>query len=136
MKNKNTCLVSDHPFGTYANFSIKLIPVTPLTHTQTCTYQGVKNVSFSENFANILNEISPILWILSGIHGVKRVRIWSYSGLHFSVFGRNTKRYSVSLRIQSECRKIRTRVTLNMDTFYRAICLFFGKKKVFCYYEN
>ena len=30
----------------------------------------------------------------------------------------NTERYSVSLRIQSECRKIQTRITLNTDTFY------------------
>ena len=49
---------------------------------------------------------------------VKIVRIWSYSGPHFPAFGLNTKRYSVSLRIQSECRKIRTRVTPNTDTFH------------------
>ena len=24
--------------------------------TRTCTYHGVRNVSFSENFANVLNE--------------------------------------------------------------------------------
>ena len=35
----------------------------------------------------------------------------------FSAFGLNTKRYSVSLRIQSECRKIRTRKNPNKDTF-------------------
>ena len=29
----------------------------------------------------------------------------------------NTERYSVSLRIQSECRKTRTRITPNTDTF-------------------
>ena len=32
-----------------------------------------------------------------------------FSGLYFPTFGLNTERYSVSLRIQSECRKIRTR---------------------------
>ena len=32
-----------------------------------------------------------------------------FSGPYFPVFGLNTKRYSVSLRIQSECGKIRTR---------------------------
>ena len=26
--------------------------------TRTCVYQGVRNVNFSENFANILNELS------------------------------------------------------------------------------
>ena len=51
-------------------------------------------------------------------HCVKNVRIWSYSGPHFPAFGLNTERYSVSLRIQSECGKIRTRITPNTDTFY------------------
>ena len=27
----------------------------PLIHTRTCAYQGVRNVSFSENFAHVLN---------------------------------------------------------------------------------
>ena len=31
------------------------------------------------------------------------------SGPHFAAFGLNTERYEVSLRIQSECRKTRTR---------------------------
>ena len=39
----------DHSFSTYAKFSENL----------TCAYQGVRNVSFSENFTNILNEWSP-----------------------------------------------------------------------------
>ena len=46
------------------------------------------------------------------------VRIRSYSSLYFLAFGLNTERYSVSLHIQSECGKIRTRITLNTDTFY------------------
>ena len=33
-------------------------------------------------------------------------------------FGLNTERYGVSLHIQSECRKIQTRLTPNTDTFY------------------
>ena len=49
---------------------------------------------------------------------IKRVRIWSYSGPHFPAFGLNTERYGVSLRVQSKCGKIRTRVTANVDTFY------------------
>ena len=51
-------------------------------------------------------------------HCVKSVRIGSYSGPHFPAFGLNTERYSVSLRIQSECGKIRIRVTLNTVTFH------------------
>ena len=31
----------------------------PLIRTYTCVYQGVRNVSFSEDFVNILNECSP-----------------------------------------------------------------------------
>ena len=53
-------------------------------------------------------------------HCMKSVRIWSYSGPHFSTFGLNTERYSVSLRIQSECGKMRTRVTPNTNTFLRS----------------
>ena len=40
-------------------------------------------------------------------HCVKSVRIRSYSGPHFSTFGLNTERYSISLCIQSECGKYR-----------------------------
>ena len=43
-------------------------------------------------------------------HSVKCVRIRSYSGPYFPVFELNTDRYGVSLRIQSECGKIRTRI--------------------------
>ena len=57
------------------------------------------------------------------IHCLKGVRIRSFSGLYFSAFGLNTQRQGVSLRIQSECRKIRTRKTPNTDTFYAVITL-------------
>ena len=55
---------------------------------------------------------------MNDAHCVKCVRIWGYSGPHFPIFELNTERYSVSLRIQSECRKMRTRITPNTDTFY------------------
>ena len=48
-------------------------------------------------------------------HCVKSARIRSYSGLHFPAYGLNTERYGISLRIQSKCGKIRTRITLNTD---------------------
>ena len=51
---------------------------------------------------------------------MKSVRIRSYSGPHFPVFGLNVERYSVSLRIQSECGKMQARITPNTDTFYVA----------------
>ena len=50
-------------------------------------------------------------------HCVKSVRIQSYSGPHFPALGLNTERYSVSLHIQCKCRKIRTRITPNIDIF-------------------
>ena len=45
----------------------------------------------------------------------------SYSGPYFPAFGLNTESYSVSLRIQSECGKMRTRITPNTDTFYAVL---------------
>ena len=51
-------------------------------------------------------------------HFVKRARIRSFSGPWFPVFELKSKIYSVNLRIQSECGKIRTRKTPNKDTFY------------------
>ena len=47
----------------------------------------------------------------------KSVSIRCYSGPHFPAFGLSTERYGVSLCIQSECRKMRTRITPNADTF-------------------
>ena len=55
------------------------------------------------------------------IHCVKSVRILSFSGPYFPVFGLNMERYGVSLRIQSECEKLQTRKTSNTDTFHPVI---------------
>ena len=55
-----------------------------------------------------INRFLANVSILHPFHCVKSVRIQSYSGLHFPTVGPNTKRYSVSLRIQSECEKMRT----------------------------
>ena len=54
-------------------------------------------------------------------HCVKCVRIRSYSGPYFPAFRLNTERYGVSLLIQSECGKIRTRITPNTDTFHAVV---------------
>ena len=56
-------------------------------------------------------------------HFMKSVRIQSYSGPHFHAFGLNTGRDFLSLRIQSECGKMRTRITPNTDTSYVVRCL-------------
>ena len=60
---------------------------------------------------------------------MKCVRIRSYSGPYFPVFGLNTERYSGSLRILSECGKIHTRTIPNTDTFYAACPLNFDSGK-------
>ena len=46
-----------------------------------------------------------------------------YSGLYFPALGLNTERYFVSLRIQSQCGKMRTKITPNYDSFC-AVCFF------------
>ena len=58
---------------------------------------------------------------------MKRVRIRSYSVPYSPAFGLNTERHSVSLHIHSECGKIRTTITPNMETFdaVEVILIFF-----------
>ena len=60
---------------------------------------------------------------LIDLHCVKCVRIRSYSGPYFPAFGLNTERYGVSLRIQFEWGKIRTRITPNTETFHTALAI-------------
>ena len=55
------------------------------------------------------------------MHCVKGLRFRSFSGPYFPAFGLNTEIYSVNLRIQFVCGKIRTRKTPNTDTFYTVI---------------
>ena len=58
-------------------------------------------------------------------HCVKSVHVRSYSGPYYLAFGLNAERYSISLPNQSECGKIRTRITPNTDTFhllYETLC--------------
>ena len=50
-------------------------------------------------------------------HCVKSVCISGFYGPYFLAFGLNMERYSVSLRIQSKCGKIRTRKTPITDIF-------------------
>ena len=49
----------DHSFSTYGKCSEKLTFLTPwYADVRTCAYQEVRNVSFSEDFAYVLNEWS------------------------------------------------------------------------------
>ena len=67
---------------------------------------------------------------ISYVHCVKSVRIRSYSGPYFTAFGLNTERYGVSLRIQSNCGKIRTRINPNTDTFYAVVMAMLKFKRI------
>ena len=78
-------------------------------------YFKVRKV-FHMQFQNFFIDSFQI--IVNGYHYVKIFRIRSYFGPHFPAFGLNTERYGVSLRIQSESGKMRTRITPNTDTFH------------------
>ena len=51
-----TVVVWDRSFSTLAKFSEKLTVLTPWYGHACVSYQGVRNLSFSENLANVLNE--------------------------------------------------------------------------------
>ena len=78
--------------------------------------------------------IGSFLVTLLALHCIKvslfGVSIRSLFGVfmapYFAVFGLNTQRYGVSLPIQSQCGKIRTRKTPNTDTF-QAVLRWHGK---------
>ena len=55
------------------------------------------------------------------VHCVKSVCIPSFSCPYFPAFGLNTEMYGVSLRVQSECGKIRTRKTRKTGTFHAMV---------------
>ena len=82
----------------------------PMRHygvSKTGIFQGNKNYAEPDYNAEVKDK-----------HCVKGVRIRSYSAPHFPVFGLNTERYGVPLRIQSKCRKIRTRIAPNTVPFF------------------
>ena len=74
-------------------------------------------------FIFFIHVIAMLYHVISK-HCMKSVCIRSYCGPHFPTLVLNTERSSVSLRIQSECGKMPTRITPNTDTFYVV--------KVFC----
>ena len=86
------------------------VPANPWVH--------VKKTSEVVTLAKSKNKLQLHNWKTGRCHSVKSVCIRSFTGPYFPVFGLNTERCSVSVRIQSESRKIRTRKTPNMDTFH------------------
>ena len=89
-----------------------------------------KLLAVSESSIKIKVKLHMTLFVIfltsAVIHCVKSVRIQSYSGPHFPAFGLNTERYSVSLRVQSECGKMWTRIAPNTDAF----CAVIRKKRI------
>ena len=77
--------------------------------------------SVPQETADLVTFIKEILngklHFLFSMQCVKRARTLSFSGLHFAAFRQNTEIYKVNLYIQSECGKMRTKHTLNTDTF-------------------
>ena len=53
-----------------------------------------------------------------------------FPGPYFPAFGLNTQRYGVSVRIQSECGKIRTRKNSVFRHFSRSVCLVISRDHV------
>ena len=53
----------------------------------------------------VLTSLLLILLLKLKVYYVKSARIWSFAVPYFPAFGLNAERYSVSLRMQSECRK-------------------------------
>ena len=98
---KNSFLYRTPPVAAFVN--------TPLIFT------------FMSNTNKTQNHKTPYMILPVTVHCVKSVRIRSYSGPYFPALRLNTERYSVSLRIQPECEKIRTRITPNTDTFYAVL---------------
>ena len=83
-------------------------------------FKSAHNIEYQRTAASGKHNFSSFLFKSRISHYVKSVRIRSYSILHFPAFGLNTEKCSVSLSIQSECGKIRTRITTNR-TLLRSI---------------
>ena len=64
---------------------------------------------------------------------MKSARIRGFPSPYFAAFGLNMERYSVSLRIQSECGKIQTRETPNSDTFHAVEVFVKFKKRAYLF---
>ena len=90
----------DHSFSTYSEFSGELT-FFPLISTRTCAYQGVRNVSFSENFAYVLNELSLTDFVIQALPWVIAIcDLWEISYTRLSKF-----QTLLELEVSFECQK-------------------------------
>ena len=77
-----------------------------------------KNIHAFCNWCDLVWNVFPesyTAWKVSK-HGI-------FSGPYFLTFGLNTERYEISLRIQSECRNIRTRKNSVFGHFWHSVIL-------------
>ena len=106
----------------FCNFILKLYWNHTSAWVLSCKLAAYFQSTFSQEQLRVAaSAASSYYWqllLIPMLHCLKSVHIRSYSGPHFSAFGLNTYRHSVSLRIQSECGKMRTRITPNTDTFH------------------
>ena len=77
----------------------------------------ISETSYFNNNKKVSSHFSPFGSYECPPYCEKIVRIRSFSGPYFSVFELNTKIYSVNLISLTEWGKLRTKKTLNMDTF-------------------
>ena len=78
------------------------------------------NTSFYFTYRNTLINFMVTLFIRCKFTAWKVPKYGVISGPYFPAFGLNTERYEVSLRIQSECGKIRTRNNTVFGHFSRS----------------
>ena len=125
-----------HSFGAFDSYSRIMLKnhIFLLCYSCTCFFRS--NLTFRVvvaydflvcyNFVCDINTFILLLHLGGSVlfnicHYLKSFRIQSCPGPYFPVFELSTERYGVSLRIQSECRKMRVRITQNTDTFH-AVC--------------
>ena len=73
---------------------------------------------FGTTISKKICELVPLHAFICHTQCVKSIHIQSFSGPYFPAFGLNTEIYEINLRIQSEFRKMQTRKTPDMDSFY------------------
>ena len=96
---------------------------------------SISVLRLSSEYASVINIFFKPLYRLFcilaiGNHCVKSIHIQGLSGPYFPAFGLNTERYRVSLRILSECGKIRTTKKSKLDTFHTVQRLLFVETAV------
>ena len=82
-----------------------------------------------------LKNLPKSFWYISGIFAWKGPKYRVFSGLYFPAFGLNMDRYSVSLRIQSNCAKVRAKKPPYLDTFHAVIGKQFDTGSI-CYWDK